>query len=148
MGLIFIPSTPIPSTEAALADAYWYAVWDRPITVPHDLRPGGTVYLADPASGTIVWETLVTDTIAVPYESSDMLRTFLTRRWALPASIVNGDDPYPGFCIAWRATAVEQVNLVVPDDLDPLAMWTSTRHLDDEERNRRGLRDEGPCPTC
>lgn len=148
MGLIFIPSTPIPSTDASLADAYWYAVWDRPITVPHDLRPGGTIYLADPGSGTIVWETLVTDTLAVPYESSDMLRTYLSRRWALPASTVSGDNPCPGFCIAWRASAVERVDLIVPDDLEPLSMWTSTRHLDAEERQRRGLRDEGPCPIC
>lgn len=148
MGLVFIPSTAMPPSPEALRDAYWFAVWDRPIPVPHDLLPGGTVYLADPLSGTIVWETVVVDMVSVPYESSLMLRDHLSRRWHLEASEIRGDDPCPGYCIAWRAAPVARLDLALPEGLDPLHMWTSTYHLTEEERELRGLRDEGPCPVC
>ena len=148
MGLIFIPSTRIPQTVGDLQDAYWFAVWDRPIPVPHDLHPTGTVYLQDEVSGTILWETTVTDMVAVPYESSDMLRDYLSTRWGIPASGISGADPCPGFAIAWRADSVNQLELTVPEGLEPLEMWTSTFHIERDERERRGLRDEGPCPVC
>lgn len=147
MGLVFVSSTPIPATVADFDGAYWYAVWDRPVPSPHDLLPGGTVYLADEA-GTIVWETTVTDMVAIPYESSEMLREYLAKRWGLRASPINGNDPCPGYCMAWRAEPVERLDLVVPEGLEPLETWASTRHLDEAERTLRGLRDEGPCPVC
>jgi len=148
VGLTFIPSTPIPASVDGLTDSYWFAVWDRPIPVPYDLHPGGTVYLQDSVTGVIVWETTVTDMVAVPYESSQMLRDFLSSRWGPGASTIRGSDPCPGFCVAWRANAVERLDLTVPEGLDPLESWTSTYHLDWDERELRGLRDEGPCPVC
>jgi hypothetical protein len=147
MPRVFVPSNPIPDSPDALPAAYWYAVWDRPITVPHDLRPGGTMYLYDDKTDTLVWRTTVTETVAVPYEHIDDFRRLLASRWGVKPTPLD-DAPLPGFGIAWRAEPGELLLTPRPDGFPPLQTWDSTGHLDPETAVAWGLEVDIPCLDC
>jgi hypothetical protein len=143
--LVFTPSTPIPRNEPAVREAYWFAVWDRPIAVPFDLQIGGTVYLYDTTTDTLAWRTTLTDTIAVPFEHTDALREHLTRRWGMNASQIVGDTPSPGFAIAWRAEPDELLGITRPDAARALEQWENVHHIDAATREAWALRADGLC---
>jgi hypothetical protein len=129
MPLVFAPSNPMPDDEHELRAAYWYAVWDRPIVVPVDLQPGGTIYLYDDRTDRLAWRTTVVDTIAVPFEHVDDFRRLLTTRWQVPATELR-DAPTPGFGIAWRAEPDELLLTPRPPGVPALHIWDATGHLD------------------
>jgi hypothetical protein len=147
MPLVFVPSNPMPADEDAVRAAYWYAVWDRPIAVPFDLQPGGTVYLYDDRCDTLTWRTTVVETIAVPFEHVDDFRRLLTARWQVPATELN-DAPVPGFGIAWRAEPDELLLTPRPPGVAALGTWDAIGHLDPAVAAAWGVESEIPCLTC
>ena len=110
----------------------WLISWpDGPWHV-HDVEVGGTVLLVDsrPAQR-IVWETRVTHSFAVPYESVNDLAAEIFQRWGL---VVETPEMVHGvFSIGWRAECVARL------DRDPLEMPASSPTDEADELDLRGF---------
>lgn len=108
MAFLYDAESRTPTTDAEFARTVWLISWDTgPWFVP-DLMPGGTVFLVDTRRQTIVWETRVVRSCAVPYEGVAELRSEVERRWGIPITI---DTMVPsGFCIGWQAEPVRRLD--------------------------------------
>lgn len=147
MGIIFTPSTPLPSSDTDVETAVWYCVWDAPWASRRLLAPGATVYLHDGARQMVRWETVLTDVIAVPFESADAFRDHLQRRWQTWVTPLDDGGPVPGFGVAWKAQALRQLAALRPDGSPELKQWASVCGLDDGWCSALGLPIDEPC-TC
>lgn len=104
MALLHAPGRYMPSTSSSFPFHSWLIGWDSGPYCMHDLEPGGTVYLVDDERQTIVWETRVTSSFAVPYEALGGLVAEVQARWGL---LIEPDSlPPGGFCVGWRAEPV------------------------------------------
>ena len=118
MALLYDPGAFMPETEADFDGASWLISWATGPWHLHDVEVGGTVLLVDAAAQRIVWQTEVTHTFSVPYESSRDLQNEIRRRWGIDTiveDLVGG-----GFCIGWRARCVARL------DREPRALRDGT----------------------
>ena len=129
----------------------WLISWPDGPSHLHDVEVGGTVLLVDsgPAQR-IVWETRVTHSFAVPYESVNDLAAEIFRRWGL---VVETPEMVPGgFSIGWRAECVARLDrsaLVTspvlrthePDEVD-LSGFQQSAHMSAAFNKRWGIVDE------
>jgi len=129
----------------------WLISWPDGPWHLHDVEVGGTVLLVDsgPAQR-IVWETRVTHSFAVPYESVNDLAAEIFRRWGL---VVETPEMVPGgFSIGWRAEGVDRLDrsaletspvLVTeePDEVD-LSGFQQSAHMSAAFNKRWGIVDE------
>lgn len=109
MALLYDPGTFMPTSLTEFSVASWMLTWNDGPWHLHDVEPGGTVYLV--RAGTtqrIVWETRVTHSFGVPYESVGDLAGEVLRRWNL---VIETPRMTPGgFCIGWQAEPVERLD--------------------------------------
>jgi hypothetical protein len=108
MALLYAPGDYMPTSTTSFRHHSWLMGWTDGPYCMHDLEPGGTVYLVDVAHQTIVWETRVTQSFAVPFEALGGLVAEVRLRWGL--EIEPGTLPPGGFCVGWRAEPVERVD--------------------------------------
>jgi hypothetical protein len=139
----------MPDAPSDFPATSWLMSWaDGPWHV-HDLEVGGTVLLVDsgPAQR-VIWETRVTHSFAVPYESADDLAVEIFRRWGLAVDV---DEMVPGgFSIGWRAECVERLDrgpLVSDpsggeDERLRLTGFQQTEHMPVDFNRRWGIGDE------
>ena len=82
MALLYDPGHLMPADPSDFAAMSWLISWPDGPWHLHDVEVGGTVLLVDsgPAQR-IVWETRVTHSFAVPYESVNDLAVEILRRW-------------------------------------------------------------------
>ncbi|KLR60310.1 hypothetical protein IMCC26207_110556 [Actinobacteria bacterium IMCC26207] len=138
-GLVFTPSTTIPATEEQVREEVTYMVWDAPWETFEHFAVGETIYLVDPATDRIVWETRVAESVSVPFESADAFRDMIAGRWGKPILIKTGTDPLPGWGVAWRAEPVRQLDLARPADQDAWPGFMFTSQLDEPTAAALGL---------
>ncbi|MEI7888121.1 MAG: hypothetical protein WCJ04_12080 [Actinomycetes bacterium] len=129
-GLVFTPSTTIPTTDEQVREGVSYMVWDAPWETFEHFAVGETIYLVDPATDRIVWETRVAESVSVPFESADAFRDMIAGRWGKPIVTKTGTDPLPGWGVAWRAEPVRQLDLARPADQDAWPGFMFTSQLD------------------
>jgi hypothetical protein len=109
MALLYDPGTRMPVASSDFPTMSWLISWEDGPWHVHDLEVGGTVLLVDsgPAQR-IIWETRVTHSFAVPYESVGDLAVEIFRRWGL---IVETPEMVPGgFGVGWRAECVARLD--------------------------------------
>ncbi len=95
----------------------------------------------------MVWETRVSHSFAVPYESVDDLAVEIFRRWGL---VVETPEMVPGgFAIGWRAECVarldrEPIDGVSGNDGEDLGLtsFQQTEHMSDAFNKRWAIGDE------
>ncbi|CAB4555136.1 unannotated protein [freshwater metagenome] len=138
-GMVFTPSTTIPTTDEQVREEVSYMVWDAPWETFEHFAVGETIYLVDPATDRIVWETRVTESVSVPFESADAFRDMIAGRWGKPIFAKTGTDPLPGWGVAWRAEPVRQLDLARPADQDPWLGFMFTSQLDEPTAAALGL---------
>jgi hypothetical protein len=138
-GLVFTPSTTIPTTDEQVREGVTYMVWDAPWETFEHFAVGETIYLIDPATDRIVWETRVAESVSVPFESADAFRDMIAGRWGKPILIKTGADPLPGWGVAWRAEPVRQLDLARPADQDAWPGFMFTSQLDEPTAAALGL---------
>ena len=129
-GLVFTPSTTIPTTDEQVREGVSYMVWDAPWETFEHFAVGETIYLVDPATDRIVWETRVAESVSVPFESADAFRDMIAGRWGQAIFAKTGTDPLPGWGVAWRAEPVRQLDLARPADQDAWPGFMFTSQLD------------------
>jgi len=109
MAFLYDPGIYMPATEHDFLGTSWMVTWPTGPWHLHDTEPGGTVYLVRAGvEQRIIWETRVTRSFAVPYESVDGLADEVQRRWGLRIN-TSKMDPY-GFCIGWQAEPVARLD--------------------------------------
>ncbi len=147
MALLHDPGIRMPAHESDFSETSWLISWpDGPWHV-HDVEVGGTVLLVDASSQRIVWETRVTHSFAVPYESVDDLAVEILRRWGL---VVEVPEMVPGgFAIGWRAEPVARLDRgpidgVMGVDGEDLSLtgFQQTEHMSDAFNRRWSIGDE------
>lgn len=138
-GLVFTPSTRIPTTDEQVREGVSYMVWDAPWETFEHFAVGETIYLVDPATDRIVWETRVAESVSVPFESADAFRDMIAGRWGQPIDTKTGTDPLPGWGVAWRAEPVRQLDLARPADQDAWPGFMFTSQLDEPTAAALGL---------
>lgn len=138
-GLVFTPSTTIPTTEEQVREGVSYMVWDAPWETFEHFAVGETIYLVDPATERIVWETRVADSVSVPFESADAFRDMIAGRWGKPIVTKTGTDPLPGWGVAWRAEPVRQLDIPRPAEQMPWLGFMFTSQLDEPTAAALGL---------
>lgn len=108
MAYIYDPGIRLPRSASEFGSTVWLMSWvDGPWHIP-ELMPGGKVYLADVAAQTLVWETEVVRSCAVPYEHTRDLAIEVERRWGIPVD--THDMVRTGFCIGWMAQPVRRLD--------------------------------------
>jgi hypothetical protein len=138
-GLVFTPSTRIPTTDEQVREGVTYMVWDAPWETIEHFAVGETIYLVDPATERIVWETRVAESVSVPFESADAFRDMIAGRWGQPIVTKTGTDPLPGWGVAWRAEPVRQLDIPRPAEQKPWAGFMFTSQLDEPTAAALGL---------
>jgi hypothetical protein len=151
MALLYDPGTRTPDVPDDFQAMSWLISWPDGPWHLHDVEVGGTVLLVDsgPAQR-IVWETRVTHSFAVPYESVNDLAVEIFGRWGL---VVETPEMVPGgFSIGWRAECVERLDRsalgTLPamgtdgsDELD-LSGFQQSAHMSAAFNKRWGIDDE------
>ena len=138
-GLVFTPSTTIPTTDEQVREGVSYMVWDAPWETFEHFAVGETIYLVDPVTDRIVWETRVAESVSVPFESADAFRDMIAGRWGQAIVTKTGTDPLPGWGVAWRAEPVRQLDLARPADQDVWPGFMFTSQLDEPTAAALGL---------
>ena len=146
MALLYDPGSRMPAHPSDFPATSWLMSWaDGPWHI-HDLEVGGTVLLVDsgPAQR-IIWETRVTHSFAVPYESVGDLAGEILRRWGL---VVETPDMVPGgFSMGWRAECVARLDRG-PLDGGPgseelrLTGFQQTQHMSEDFNRCWGIGDQ------
>lgn len=109
MAFLYDPGLFMPGHRDDFDGTSWMVTWPTGPWHLHDTEPGGTVYLVRAgAEQRIVWETRVTRSFAVPYESVDGLAAEVQRRWGLRID-TSRMNPH-GFCIGWQAEPVARLD--------------------------------------
>jgi hypothetical protein len=132
MVLLYDPGDRMPGVLGDFPAMSWLISWPDGPWHLHDVEVGGTVLLVDsgPAQR-IVWETRVTHSFAVPYETVNDLAVEIFRRWGL---VVETPEMVPGgFSIGWRSECVARL------DRDPLEMPAGTPTDEADELDLRGF---------
>ena len=154
MALLYDPGIRMPDQSSDFPAMSWLISWPDGPWHLHDLEVGGTVLLVDagPAQR-IVWETRVTHSFAVPYESVDDLAVEIFRRWGL---VVETPEMVPGgFSFGWRAECVARLDrgpidgVPARDDGEDLRLtgFQQTEHMSDAF-NKRWAIGEQPEVFC
>ncbi len=147
MALLHDPGIRMPAHESDFSETSWLISWpDGPWHV-HDVEVGGTVLLVDASAQRIVWETRVTHSFAVPYESVGDLAVEILVRWGL---FVDTSEMVPGgFAIGWRAEPVARLDRgpidgVMGVDGEDLSLtgFRQTEHMSDAFNRRWSITDE------
>jgi len=108
----------LPTSIEELAGRLWFNLWQQRLWPYREVDVGDTLYWYDPTARAIVWNTTVRDVDRFKYESKEQLRSRLHERFGEDPV----DDPYyaqaanQGYCIAYKVTPVEQLNLPKPTD--------------------------------
>lgn len=154
MALLYDPGIRMPNDPSDFPAMSWLLSWDDGPWHVHNLEIGGTVLLVDsgPAQR-IIWETRVTHSFAVPYESVDDLAVEIFRRWGL---VVDTPEMVPGgFSVGWRAECVARLDrepldgAPESDDGEDLRLtgFQESEHMSDAFNRRWGI-GEQPVVFC
>jgi hypothetical protein len=156
MPLLYDPGEYMPTSIIDFDQMSWMLTWNDGPWHIHDLEPGGTVYLVRAGeTQRIIWETRVTHSFGVPYEAVGDLAAEVRRRWGL--RIQTPKMTPGGFCIGWRAEAVDRLereprtlpDWIIPADDDVLDLdgFQQSEHLSAAFNHRWGLPHE-PDVAC
>lgn len=108
----------LPTSSDELAGWVWFNMWQRRLWPYRALEVGDTLFWYDSPAQAIVWKTTVSDVDRFEYENKNQVRQRFQERF--------GDDPINdpyfvdasdhGYCLAYKVTPVEQLNLPKPGD--------------------------------
>ncbi len=108
----------LPTSGDDLAGWMWFNMWKPRLFPYRELDVGNTLFWYDSTAQAIVWKTKVNDIDRFEYKSKDEVRTRLIERFGSDPI----DDPYyidasdHGYCLAYKVTPVEQLNVAKPPD--------------------------------
>lgn len=127
VALLYDPGAFMPESVDDFDQSSWMISWPDGPWHLHDVEPGGIVLLVDAGPAQcIVWETRVTNTFAIPYESPLDLAAEMLRRWGVQPDV---SRMMPGgFSIGWKAECLGRLDrgpvltreLLEPDTDDAL----------------------------
>ena len=123
----------LPSSGDKLAGWVWFNMWQRRLWPYRELAVGDTLYWYDSTVQSIVWKTTVSDVDRFDYDNKEQVRKRFHERFDDDPV----DDPYyvessdHGYCLAYKVTPVEQLNLPKPADYKfPQGGWLRSDDAD------------------
>jgi 5-methylcytosine-specific restriction protein A len=104
----------------------WFHLWQRRLWPYADLNVGDVLYWYDPALQAVRWKTRVADVYRFEYTNKEEVLLRLREHLGLDSGNDSylSDKPGRGFCLAYKVTSVEPMNVPKPNDFSfPRGGW-------------------------
>jgi len=104
----------------------WFHLWKRQLWPYDDLNVGDVLYWYDPVLQAVRWKTRVADVYRFEYTNKEEVLLRLREHLGLDSANDSylSDKPDRGFCLAYKVTSVEPMNVPKPNDFSfPRGGW-------------------------